>query len=282
MADEGCVGNHLRGRAEGWLATATFAKGGSRAPEGAKGERLVVHALNPERGTGSSVRARFNLLKRAVALAEAKRNTVFLTSAGFFGCVAPPGNSSKNLSWSEIDRPAEKRLLKRLGDLSASLPAGVWLSIGFDRSGQNHKDQELWWFCGGQSERMHVHVRAVTPVADRVVAVGSFKLMGFVCGGIFGHHGIQPRIPKDLVDVDVVLDAAHASMNRRHDREDTAAALRPRWAFHRTIRQLGDRCGAVFAQARGADENLVRNCDNWIVYRGERPFPDPVAGRRVS
>jgi hypothetical protein len=156
----------------------------------------------------------------------------------------------------------------------------VWLAIGVDRSGC-YEAQELWWFRGGESTRQHRFVRNQTPMADRVVTIGSFKALGFICGGIFGDHGIGCAIPDDIRGIDVVVDPAHASMNRQRAPAASVSALHPRWAFHRTIRHLGRYCGAVFAHARGADTTLVRNCNNWIVYRGECPFLDPPAGTRI-
>lgn len=282
MTSGGDTTTHIGGRATGWLATATFVTGGARPPQDNLNSVLTVHAINPERGSGTSLRARGELLKRAVVQGGQVANTVYLTSAGFFGCVSPAGNSSRGLKWPGIDQRTEARLLARLGGFAHSLNPDVWLAIGVDLSGETHTKQELWWFRGGSEELQHKDVRGVTPADDRMVAIGPFNIKAFICGGIFGYHGVEPLIPEDLAGVDVVLDAAHASMNRKRDAEADENTLYPRWAFQRTICRLGDHCGAVFAQARGADASLVRNCDNWIVYRGERPFADPALGRRLA
>jgi len=257
------------------LATAKFAASGRRWTN--KGEHLLVHAVSPERGSGSSSSARLNLLRRAVALGGQDAQGLYLTSAGFFGCSASEGNSAAGLKWPGLWPAGEERLLTALGAFASGLRDGVWLAIGVDMS-RCYEAQEFWWFRGGESTHQCRVFRNRTPVADRVVTIGPFKVLGFVCGGIFGDHGIKCAVPDDVRGIDVVVDAAHASMNRQVDPAASASNLRPRWAFHRTLRRLGDHCGAVFAHAHGANDGLVRNCDNWIVYRGENPFPNSTTG----
>src|SRR5438067_8882254 len=82
---------HFSGLAKGWGVTARFGPGGIRWP--GAGPCLRVVALNPQRGTGTTTRARFEFLRRALATVGTDGRTVFLTAAGFFGCVAPPGDS---------------------------------------------------------------------------------------------------------------------------------------------------------------------------------------------
>jgi hypothetical protein len=111
--------------------------------------------------------------------------------------------------------------------------------------------------------------------------VGGFRLRAFVCGELCD-GGCGFDIAHDLQGIDVVLDAAHGSITRRWDR---AAQPWPRGAFQRTFRQLGTVCGAILSQAHEADAGAgyVRRQDNWVVFKGELPFPEveikPVSGQ---
>jgi hypothetical protein len=90
---------------------------------------------------------------------------------------------------------------------------------------------------------------------------------------------LDPR--RDLDGIDVVLDAGHVSLNRIWT--PLVPLSRRRWAFQRKIRQIADHCGAMFSHAHGPDFGVkVRDCDNWIAYRGEVPFPGEAAGFSIA
>lgn len=108
-------------------------------------------------------------------------------------------------------------------------------------------------------------------MAERRIEIGEFRLLAFVCGELCdGGSGFAPAT--DTVGFDVVLDAAHASVARAWNSE----AEPQRFVFQRMFRTLGRYCGGMLAQAHDADseEGYARRQDNWVVYRGESPFPE--------
>jgi hypothetical protein len=142
--------------------------------------------------------------------------------------------------------------------------------------------QEQWWFRGGHNEPVARLVRAATDLAKRKFRVGKFSVMGFVCGEVWdGGSSFNPS--KDTAGIDLILDLAHASLNRVWARN---VRPYPRCAFQRMLFDLRTKCGAMVAFAHDVDlkerslvrdpkeRSLVRRQDNWIVFRGENPFPD--------
>jgi hypothetical protein len=256
---------HVLGPASGWAVTAHFGPGGTRWA--GSGPCLRVIAVNPRRGTGSSPDRRLELLERAIEQTAEGGPCVYFTSAGFIGCATPAGDQTKDFFWpgdldvSDLDR--------RLGDLASQLPADTRLGVGVEAS---DTDQKIWWYSGCRIARSPEIVRAETQMQDRLVEIGGFRLLAFVCGELWnGGSGFD--ITRDTVGVDVVLDSAHGSVNRVWDR---AANPRRRWAFQRTFRHVGEVCGGMLAQAHEADagHGYVRRQDNWVVYKDELPFPD--------
>jgi hypothetical protein len=105
-------------------------------------------------------------------------------------------------------------------------------------------------------------------MADRSIQVGRFRVLAFVCGELFdGGSGFDAVT--DTAGVDLVLDAGHASVARAWDR----AAMPPRFAFQRAFATIGRYCGGMLAQAHDAGD-YARRQDNWVVYRGQLPFPE--------
>jgi hypothetical protein len=183
--------------------------------------------------------------------------------------MAPAGDSTSDLSWpggldlSDIDR--------RLGAISERLPKDTLLAVGVEQSGEAH-EQKIWWYSAGDRSRCGEVVRDATALEGRVLEVGGFRSLLFVCGELWdGGSGFD--MSRDATSIDVVLDAAHGSINRVWDR---AAAPRRRWAFQRAFLRLGRICGGMLAQAPEADagEGYARRQNNWVVYRGELPFPE--------
>jgi len=230
---------------------------------------LQVIALNPRRGTGSSPEARFGLLCRVIEQTSRPEPTVYITSAGFVGCATPAGDSTKDFFWpghldlADLDR--------RFGEVACQLPEHTRLGIGVEPSWED-EHQRLWWYRWGVKSRCSEIVRAGTPLQDRLVEVGGFRLLPFICGELWdGGSGFD--ITRDTVGVDVVIDAAHGSVNRVWDR---AAEPQRRWAFQRAFLRLGKACGGMLAQAHEMDtgDGYVRRQNNWVVYKGEMPFPE--------
>ena len=256
---------HILGPASGWAVTARFGQFG-KCWDGS-GPCLRVVAVNPRRGTGSSLEARLDLLQRAIKRTEEKGPSIYLTSAGFFGCVAPAGDQI-NFDWpgefdvSDLDR--------RLGELAMRLPADTRLCVGVEPTSD---DQWLWWYKGSVSSRFREIVQNCTEMQDRRIEVAGFRLLVFVCGELWDRHERGFNSARDTVGIDVVLDAAHGSINRVWDR---VADPGRRWAFQRAFGHLGDVCGGMLAQAHEAGNDYVRRQDNWIVYKDELPFPDEV------
>jgi hypothetical protein len=108
-------------------------------------------------------------------------------------------------------------------------------------------------------------------MTDRRIEILGFRLLAFVCGELCdGGSGFDPET--NTTGIDVVLDAAHGSVARAWNRD----ALPQRFMFQRAFRALGQYCGGMLAQAHEADsgDGYARRQDNWVVYRGESPFPD--------
>jgi hypothetical protein len=226
-------------------------------------------AVNPQRGTGTTPQARLELLRQALETVRDDGPTVYLATAGFLGCVTPAGDSLKNLLWpGNLDLEG---LNREIGDLAVRLPKESLLGVGVEPSGRlGH--QWLWWYTGRSCWRRTVIIRAETAMRDRLLELCGFRFLGFVCGEPWdGGSGFNLAL--DTAGVDVVLDAAHASINRWRDR---AAQPARRCAFQRMFLRLGEACGGILAQAHEADAGagLVRRLDNWVVYRGELPFPE--------
>ncbi|HYI00690.1 hypothetical protein [Hyalangium sp.] len=262
--------------AQGWIATAKFGKRGIRAQDDRS--TLTVHALNPERGTDWSISGRLDLLERALMTAPPERGeTIYLTTAGWFGCATPKGDTATGLTWLCLSEAEEESLKKAVGLLVEKLPQTTQVAIGVDRRYGYDDQQELWWFQGGYSDVQATHVRTHKPVPR---SIGDYRVLAFICGAIYGFGGPALDVGRDLSGTDVVLDAGHASLNRQWNPQ--VPLSRKRWAFHRSIRKIGTQCGAVFSHAHGDDYAYVRNCDNWIVYRNEPPFPGKREGRRIQ
>jgi hypothetical protein len=196
------------------------------------------------------------------------RPCVFLTSAGFFGCAAPPGDKIADLRWpSDLDLA---KLGERIGDLVGRLPPETILGVGVEQSCA-YTDQRIWWYSGGSRCRIRETVRCETPMAERRFEIAGFTLLAFVCGELCdGGSGFDPRA--NVTGIDVIVDAAHASVVRAWDRN----AEPQRFMFHRAFRFLGRHSGGMLAQAHAADSGngYARRQDNWVVYRGELPFPE--------
>lgn len=258
---------HIPGTAEGWAVTARFGPGGVRW--GGAGSCLRVVAVNPQRGTGTTTPARLDLLRGVLAMAGTDVPTVYLTAAGFCGCATPPGDSTTDLTWpGSLDLP---RIDQEVGDLASRLPPESLLLVGVEPSWHD-PDQRIWCYGGGDRTRRKNIVRAEADMVDRLLEVGEFRLLVFVCGELWdGGSGFD--LATHTAGVDVVLDAAHASVGRWWDR---AAEPSRRCAFQRTFRRLGRVCGGVLAQAHEAEsgKESLRRKDNWVVCRGEWPFPD--------
>src|SRR5262245_14444153 len=199
---------HLPGPASGWAATACFGPGGTRWA--GSGPCLRVTAVNPQRGTGSSSDARFDLLHRAVEQPAGDGPCVYLTSAGFFGCAAPAGDRVADLYWpGDLDL---RELDGRIGDLAVDLAADKIVGVGVEQSCAD-ADQCIWWYSGGSRTRIRETVRGESSMTDRRIEIGGFSLLAFVCGELCdGSSGFDPET--DTTGVDVVLDAAHGSVAR--------------------------------------------------------------------
>ena len=257
----------IPGAARGWIYTALFGHGGTI---GRPGTGLAVHAINPERGTNFSLTARLTLLGRALQKSVPRSSaTVYLTAAGFLGCATLPGNTPRELRWLTL-MPAQVSWLERnLIAMMAGFRRATWLAVGVDIS---PSDQQLWW-CQGRSRTILKMRRVDDPGAFKI---GRFWVRPFICGAIIGKAGVKLDRRRHLATVDVVLDASHASLNREWNGPPGSS-----WqAFHSIIYDIGRTNGAVFAHAHGADfRGTVRDCDNWVVYRGRRPFPGERRGQ---
>lgn len=222
--------------------------------------------MNPRRGAGTSVNARLELLQGVLGPAVQDGPCVYFTSAGFFGCAPPAGDRIRHIRWP--GRLELSELNRRLGALTAALPFDQVLGVGVEQSPE-YTDQRIWWYRGGSRVRHRETVRAESPMPDRRIEVGGFRVLAFVCGELCdGGSGFDA--PTDTAGIDVVLDAAHASVARAWDR----AAIVQRFAFHRAFGTLSRYCGGMLTQAHDAGEDYARRQDNWVVYRGELPFPD--------
>jgi hypothetical protein len=160
---------------------------------------------------------------------------------------------------------------RSLGEIAAKLPKTTLLIAGVEPSWED-EHQRLWWYSGGLKNRCGEIIRAGTSLQNRLIEVAGFRLLAFVCGELWD-GGSEFDIAKNAEGVDVIVDAAHGSVNRAWDR---AAEPWPRCAFQRTFLHLGRVCGGILAQAHEADSGggYVRRQDNWVVYKGELPFPD--------
>lgn len=258
--------------AHGWAVVANFGPSGVRWS--GTGPRLKVVAVNLERGTGSTTAARLDLLRKAIDLVHPDGPIIYLTPAGFFGCASSRGDhiNDGNLSWPGIADPAE--LTQLLGEQAAALPKDTMLAIGVDK-GSEDALQEQWWFRGGRSEPERQLVRGAMlkgEMKERTFQVDGFHVLGFVCGELWdGGSGFE--FQKHTAGLDLVLDLAHASINRLWDR-----TVRPerRCAFQRTFFDLKLKCGAMLAYAHDMDTKagIVRRQNNWILFKKENPFPE--------
>lgn len=250
------------GRARGWATVVRIGRGGRRPRKNAKA--LQVVAVHVERGTGSTVAKRANLLARAIEAAPPNEPTLYLTTAGFFGVEYPAGSSVDDLVFFRPRRSSvEKALLRTTGDL----PAHAYVLAGVDLDDDEYENQELWLVNRGKLIREPT-MRYVQAPHERIFEVDGFRVLPFVCGEIYD-GGFNPEA--DLKKVDVVVDAAHASVNRAHDRDR-------RWSyapFQRMFLDIAPHAAAVLAHAHDDNERLVRCRNNWVVFRDEAPFPKP-------
>jgi len=105
---------------------------------------------------------------------------VYLTAAGYFGCVAPPGDRLELLRPGGLDLDL---LDRELGEQALRLPGDSLLGAGVEPSDRD-SDQRMWWYAGGNRTVRKVIVRAGTRMQDRLLEVGGFRLPAFVCGEI--------------------------------------------------------------------------------------------------
>lgn len=237
---------------------------GGRRPSN-KGKALQVVAIHVERGTGSTVAARANLLARAIEAAPPNEPTLYLTTAGFFGMDTKPGASTKE-DGLHFFQPRGPSVTKALLRVAGSLPAHAHVLAGVDEPDAND-EQELWLVSGGEIVGEPVR-REDQPVHDRIFEVDGFRVLPFVCGEIYD-GGITFDPETDLKKIDVVADAAHASVNRSHDPDR-------RWSyapFQRRFLDIAPHAAAVLAHAHDNNERLVRCRNNWAVFRDKSPFP---------
>lgn len=228
------------------------------------GKALRIVAVNVERGTASTVAARAHLLLRAIEASPPDEPTLYLTTAGFFGVDYPAGSSVDDLSFFRPRRSSvEKALLRTTRDL----PAHAYILAGVDLDNDEYEHQQLWLAKGGWLVREPIR-RYVQPPHERIFEVEGFRVLPFVCGEMYdGGVSFDPKT--DLMKVDVVVDAPHASVNRSHDRE-----LRWSYApFQRMFLDIAPYAAVVLAHAHDDNERLLRCRNNWVVYRGESPFP---------
>lgn len=259
--------------AKGWLVSTRFGPGGKRWS--GSGPALQVVAINLERGTGSQEEARLNLLKRAVNIIQVDGPLVILTPAGFFGCETLRGDRCKpeiDLKWNPIQSVTS--LADSIGDAIAEFSDHVILGVGVDKAGDTHS-QEQWWFRGGKRtpERELIRGRCES-MAERTFQVGPFKILSFICGELWDGGSVF-TVDQHLAGIDVVLDLAHASVNRTWD---STKRQKYRWPFQRAFFDLKDKCGGMLAFAHDLDttppscEYVLRK-ENWIVFHQEFPFP---------
>jgi len=253
----------------GWAILTEFGKNGARWD--GVGPSLRGVAINPERGTGSSVQARLELLRQAINDVPPEGPTLYFTAAGFFGCRAERGDKISDLAYSPMPELADLPAL--IGEIAAALPENCALAVGVDEL-DDDAFQSQWWFKGGSPDRIR-HIYRCTSrdinLQHRIVSIGEFSVIGFLCGELWD-RGRAFDYEKDSRGIDIVIDLAHASINRTWD-----GAVRPkrRCAFQRTFFDIRSNCGAMLAQAHDKDtaSGLVRRQQNWIVFKGEFPFP---------
>lgn len=252
----------------GWVGSAYFGKGGTQAR---KGSGLAVHSVNPELETDLTTPARLRLLNRAISTAPPGRSaTVYLTAAGFFQCDIGEGISTGAGVGGGAEVPKLERALRKLAKQHSE---EVLFVVGVDIGDQAQR-QELWWISGC-SGVIHRTGRSDIPAVHHFAG---YALRGYVCGAIIGQSGHRLDPQRDLKGTDVVLDAGHVRLNRMWD--PTPGPQAKRHAFHQMINSIGGYAGAVFSHAHGPDfSTYVRDCDNWIVYRGSAPFPGEQAGQ---
>lgn len=221
---------------------------------------------------------RLFFLEEAVAALPPQGVTAYLTCAGFFGSRAMDGrHAGDGGGWELLSASDLLTIEQRLGSLAAGMPKDSFLIIGVDRD--EGKAQELWFYRGGESARFQCVARGDVPAK---IDLAGFKVLAFVCGAIYDPKDGNPLdSARHLDDVDVVLDAGHVSLNRVRDR--VVPIQRRRWAFQRKLQEISRHCGAIFSHAHGGQYDArVRDCDNWIAYRGGAPFPDPREGHEVA
>jgi hypothetical protein len=229
--------------------------------------------LNTESGTGTSLNARRALLIAAVERVRNDGPTVLITPAGFFGCTIDVDGIPR---WPGLDATSLK---VELIMLARSWPPSIMVAIGVDIAGHA---QQQWWLSGGGILHRQIargsETQTVTPLSDRSVAHAGFTLLGFVCGE--GYEWEETEFVEALSGKDVVAVSAHVEVNRTWKPEIDPGYKR--WAFQRRFQLISAHCGAALAHARGADDNYVRNCDDWFVHRGGPLFPEPRIGTPIA
>ncbi len=208
--------------------------------------------------------ARANLLHRAIRAAPPDGPTLYFTTAGFFGVDAPGGDRVGDLVFY---RPRRRAVERALGRVAADLPTDAHILAGVDLDDDEYQHQELWLWGSSGAEAGPIH-RRQKPVAARRLSVEGFVVLPFICGEM--NDGTAGFVPKtDLARIDVVLNAAHVSVNRASDPMN-------RWQyapFHRSFLDIAPHTGAMLAHGHDDAERL-RCRRNWVVYRGAAPFPN--------
>ena len=261
------------GKTRGWAMVAEFGKGGKRWS--GRGARLKVVGVHIERGTGAKPADRAALLRRAIDAEPPDGATVYFTTAGFFGMDPQAGASSSrgDIDWTGV---APKTVQRHLGGIASALPATARLLVGADFGEGYYDEQEQWLFEGTNERPVRRVVRNQMPVGDRVFDVGGFRVLSFVCGEISdGRARLRPE--RHLSGIDAVIDLAHASVPRTHDRH----ASWHKASFQTRFQWISEHAGAALAHAHDDDDLLVRCRNNWVVYRDEDPFPEDVVVHRI-
>ena len=265
------------GSARAWVCISEFGLGGIRFQ--GEGPCLTVCSINPERGTDGSIQGRLDLVQMILLeFPKGCGETLFLATAGFFGCHSAPGKNGRGLHWSGISVSDKDRVKTTINNICKSLPPSVHLLVGIDYNGEA-RNQHLWYFQGKSPESFMDQNRILK---SNPIKIGPFYVLPFVCGSIFGDGGIAIDCKKDLKGIDVIVDAAHVSLNSQRDRYKDASLLFPRWAFHRVLRMIGDEGrGAVFSHSHDGDLLLLRNRNDWVVFAFELPFPEHICTKFV-
>jgi len=260
----------------GWLGEGRFGRGGRAAR--ANRPSITVRTVNPRRGTSWRAADRLHFLEKAVRTIPSDSVTVYLTSAGFFGARAKDGrHAGDGGDWELLSASDLSTIDQGVGSLAATMPTDSFLVVGVDRD--RGGTQELWFYRGGTQVRFHCVARGDAPTR---IDFAGFKALAFICGAIYDSSDGNPLDPaRHLQDVDVVLDAGHLSLNRVWT--PVVSLGRKRWAFQRKLQEISPYCGAIFSQSHGNRYGTrVRDCDNWIVYRGDDPFPGKRRGYEIA